>query len=209
MTHQSRGIDLQPMKLDVPDHPFEGYIFDCDGTIADTMPVHYRAWTKTLQEVGGEFPEDLFYQWGGRPSVDIVRGLNEMQGLSLDVDSTVQRKESHYLATVHEVQPIMPVLEIARRMHGIKPLAIASGGHHELVAASLMAIGIYDMFDAIVCFEDYERGKPFPDPFLIAAKRLSVAPQDCLVFEDSPTGVEAAKAAGMQFVFVPSAGRPL
>jgi HAD superfamily hydrolase (TIGR01509 family) len=197
------------MKLDVPDRPFEGYIFDCDGTIADTMPVHYRAWTKTLQEVGGEFPEDLFYQWGGRPSADIIRSLNEMQGLNLDVDTTVHRKERHYLAAVHEVLPIVPVLEIAKRMHGVKPLAIASGGHHELVHATLTAIGIYDMFDAIVCFEDYERGKPFPDPFLVAAERIRVKPADCLVFEDSPTGVEAAKAAGMQYVFVPSAGRPL
>jgi len=209
LTLRPAEIDSWPMKLEVPDRPFEGYIFDCDGTIADTMPVHYRAWMKTLQEVGGEFPEDLFYQWGGRPSADIVRTLNEMQGLSLDVDATVHRRERHYLAAVHEVLPIVPVLEIAKRMHGIKPLAIASGGHHELVHATLTAIGIYDMFDAIVCFEDYERGKPNPDPFLVAAERIGIAPSDCLVFEDSPTGVAAAKAAGMQYVFVPSAGRPL
>ncbi len=197
------------MQLDVPERQFGGYIFDCDGTIADTMPVHYRAWMKTLEEFGGTFPEDLFYQWGGRPSADIVASLNEMQGLSLDIDETVHRKERHYLAAVHEVQPVVPVLEIARRMHGVKPLAIASGGHRELVVASLTAIGILDMFDALVCFEDYDRGKPFPDPFLVAAKKIGVPPEDCLVFEDSPTGVEAAKAAGMQYVFVPSAGRPL
>jgi HAD superfamily hydrolase (TIGR01509 family) len=197
------------MELHVPDHPFAGYIFDCDGTIADTMPTHYRAWQQTLKELGGDFPEDLFYQWGGRPSADIVLALNEIQGLTMDVESTVHRKERHYLAAVHEVVPVVPVLEIARRMHGIKPLAIASGGHRELVHATLNAIGIIEMFDAIICFEDYPRGKPFPDPFLVAAERIGVAAADCLVFEDSPTGVEAAKAAGMQYVFVPSAGRPL
>lgn len=197
------------MKLEIPTHPFEGYIFDCDGTIADTMPIHYRAWCRAMEEFGGQFPEDLFYQLGGMPTAEIVRVLNEKFGLTLEVDAVVHRKERWYLENVHEVLPVMPVLEIARGMHGVKPLAIASGGHREMVEATLKAIDIIDMFDAIVCAEDYERGKPFPDPFLEAARRIGVPPQDCLVFEDSPTGIEAAKAAGMHYVFVPSAGRPL
>ena len=197
------------MKLDIPTHPFEGYIFDCDGTIADTMPIHYRAWCRAMEEFGGRFPEDLFYQLGGMPTAEIVRVLNQKFGLTLEVEVVVHRKERWYLESVHEVLPVMPVLEIARGMHGVKPLAIASGGHRAMVEATLKAIDSMDMFDAIVCAEDYERGKPFPDPFLEAARRIGVPPQDCLVFEDSPTGVEAAKAAGMHFVFVPSAGRPL
>lgn len=192
------------MHLDVPDHPFEGYIFDCDGTLADTMPIHYRAWKKALHAVGGDFPEDLFYQWGGRPSADIAQALIERYGLEVAMDTLVQCKEDHYLEAVHEARPIVPVIEIAHRMHGVKPLAIASGGNQELVTATLSALGILDLFDALVCFGDYERGKPFPDPFLVAAQRIGIAPQDCLVFEDSPTGVEAAKAAGMQCVLVPS-----
>lgn len=196
------------MKLDVPEHQFGGYIFDCDGTIAHTMPIHYRAWSKALAEFGGQFPEDLFYKWGGIPTPEIVIRLNEMYGLSMDVEKTVRRKEDYYLESVHEVLPVAPVLEIAQRMWKQKPLAIASGGHRELVEATLKAINIYDMFDAVICAEDYERGKPFPDPFLVAAERIGVAPADCLVFEDSPTGVEAAKAAGMQYVFVPTAPVP-
>lgn len=192
------------MKLHVPDHPFEGYIFDCDGTIAHTMPIHYRAWSRAMQDFGGQFPEDLFYEWGGMPTPVIVERLNAKYGLSMKVEETVRRKEDYYLASVHEVMPVVPVLEIAQRMHGIKPLAIASGGHRELVEATLKAIEIYDMFDAVVCAEDYVNGKPAPDPFLEAAKRIGVKPEDCLVFEDSPTGVEAAKAAGMQYVFVPT-----
>ena len=168
------------MKLDVPARPFGGYIFDCDGTIAHTMPLHYRAWKRTLDEAGGEFPEELFYEWGGRPAAEIVELL-------------------------HEVEPIEPVLEIARRMHGVAPLAVASGGHREIVLKTLNYLGIAGLFDAVVGYEDYERGKPAPDPFLEAARRIGVAPADCLVFEDSPTGVEAATAAGMQYVFVPSA----
>ncbi len=197
------------MKLDIPAHPFGGYIFDCDGTIADTMPIHYRAWSEAMKDSGGTFPEDLFYQWGGIPTGVIVEKLNEKFGLSLDVEETVQCKERHYLDNVHQVLPVMPVLEIAKGMHGVKRLAIASGGHRELVEATLKAIDILGMFDAIVCAEDCERGKPFPDPFLEAARRIGVPAGDCLVFEDSPTGVEAAKAAGMHYVFVPTAGRPL
>ncbi len=197
------------MKLEIPSHPFAGYIFDCDGTIADTMPIHYRAWSQAMKDFGGTFPEDLFYQWGGIPTAVIVEKLNEKFGLSLNVEETVRCKERHYLENVHQVLPVLPVLEIARGMHGVKPLAIASGGHRELVEATLKAINILDMFDAIVCAEDCERGKPFPDPFLEAARRLGVAAADCLVFEDSPTGVAAAEAAGMHYVFVPTAGRPL
>jgi len=169
------------------------------------MPIHYRAWVRALRELGGVFPEDLFYAWGGKPTAMIVEQLNEKFGLTLEVEATVRLKEKYYLETAHEAEPVIPVLEIATRMHGVKPLAVASGGHREMVEATLRAIDIIDMFDAIVCAEDYTRGKPFPDPFLEAARRINVAPQDCLVFEDSPTGIEAAKAAGMKYVFVPSA----
>ena len=197
------------MKLDLPVRPFGGYLFDCDGTIADTMPIHYRAWSQAMKDFGGTFPEELFYQWGGMPTAVIVEKLNAKFGLSLDVEATVHRKERHYLDNVHQVLPVVPVLDIAKGLHGVKPLAIASGGHREMVEATLNAIGIIGMFDAIVCAEDYERGKPFPDPFLLAARRIGVPPEDCLVFEDSPTGVEAAKAAGMHYVFVPTADRSL
>jgi len=196
------------MKLDLPAHTFGGYIFDCDGTIADTMPIHFRAWSKAMQDFGGRFPEDLFYEWGGKPTGVIVADLNAKFGLSLDVEETVARKERYYLESVHEVQPVAPVLEIARGMYGVKPLAIASGGHRELVEATLNALDIIGMFDAIICAEDYARGKPFPDPFLLAAERIGILPADCLVFEDSPTGIQAAKAAGMHYVFVPTATQP-
>jgi beta-phosphoglucomutase-like phosphatase (HAD superfamily) len=192
------------MKLDIPTRQFGGYIFDCDGTIADTMPIHFRAWSLAMRDFGGQFPEDLFYQWGGKPTAVIVEHLNEKFGLSLHVDETVRRKESYYLEGVRDAQPILPVLQIAVGMRGIKPLAVASGGHREPVEATLKAIGVLDMFDAVVCAEDYERGKPFPDPFLEAARRLGVPAEDCLVFEDSPTGIEAAKAARMHYVLVPT-----
>ncbi len=194
------------MKLEIPNRKFLGYIFDCDGTLADTMPLHFRAWSRAMAEEGAEFPEAVFYEWGGRPAVDIIASLNEQCGLSMPPFETAQRKESYFLELLHEVQAIDSVVDIARRTRGVAPMAVASGGHRELVVATLDLLKIHDWFDAVICAEDYERGKPSPDPFLVAAARLGVPPEHCLVFEDSPTGIESAKAAGMEYVFVPRVG---
>ena len=171
------------------------------------MPLHFLAWTQAMKDFGGKFPEEIFYSWGGKPTSVIVSELNAQFGLSLDVDKTVRRKEDYYLALVAQVKPVQPVLDFAKSIHGTAPMAIASGGHHELVDATLAALGITELFQAVVCAEDYVHGKPAPDPFLEAAKRLNVAPGDCVVFEDSPTGIQAAEAAGMAHVFVPTAMR--
>jgi HAD superfamily hydrolase (TIGR01509 family) len=191
------------MILEIPDREFGGYIFDCDGTLADTMPLHFRAWSRTMQEEGGDFPEDLFYAWGGRPAAEIVAELNTRCGLNMPVMETVERKEGYFLELLPEVEPIDAIVKIARTTHGKAPMAVASGGHRELVVATLDYLAIRELFVTVVCAEDYSRGKPAPDPFLEAARRLGLPPEECLVFEDSPTGVQAAAAAGMACVFVP------
>jgi beta-phosphoglucomutase-like phosphatase (HAD superfamily) len=194
------------MKLTVPDREFGGYIFDCDGTLADTMPLHFRAWTRIIRELGGSFPEELFYQTGGKPTEQILEMLRDEHGLQVnDVQRLAQRKEGYFLELIHEVKPIEAVVQFAKRWSGIKPLAVASGGFHRQIDLTLDALGIRPLFTAVVCVEDYIRGKPFPDPFLEAARRLRLAPAECLVFEDSVLGVAAAAAAGMECVFVPRA----
>lgn len=193
------------MQLHVPDRTFGGYIFDCDGTLADTMPLHYRAWKRMVEENGGQFSEDLFYSLGGMPTEAIIELLNAKHGLRVaNVPEAAERKEEYFLELIAEVKPIEPVLLIAQRLHKTVPMAVASGGYRKYVERTLEAIGIRHLFDAVVCAEDYARGKPHPDPFLEAARRLNVPPADCLVFEDGPAGVQAAEAAGMQCVFVPS-----
>jgi HAD superfamily hydrolase (TIGR01509 family) len=192
------------LKLEIPAREFGGYIFDCDGTLADNMPLHYRAWSLAMADFGGQYPEELFYEWGGRPTANIVAALNDRFGLSMDVESVVHRKEEYYFQLIPEVAPMEEVVGFAQSLRGKSPLAVASGGHRALVVATLRALGIEDWFDAVVCAEDYDRGKPHPDPFLLAAKLLGVPPEDCVVFEDSPTGIEAAKSAGMEWVFVTS-----
>jgi len=192
------------MKLRIPDREFGGYIFDCDGTLADTMPLHYRAWSELLKDYGATLSEDLFYQMGGKPTEGILGHLRDELAMPIhDLAQAAQRKEALFLDLLPEVRPIDADVAVARRWYGIKPLAVASGGFRRNVEMTLEALGILSLFDAIVCVEDCARGKPFPDPFLEAARRLRVAAPDCLVFEDSPLGIEAAAAAGMQWVFVP------
>jgi beta-phosphoglucomutase-like phosphatase (HAD superfamily) len=199
----------QGVALAVPDREFAAYIFDCDGTLADTMPLHYRAWTRLVTELGGAFPEELFYASGGRPSAEILSMLRDDLGLKVaDLEGAVKRKEAYFLEMLPEVKPIEPVVAVARRWYGVKPLAVASGGFRTQIERTLDALGIRALFSAVVCVEDYVRGKPFPDPFLEAARRLNVLPQDCVVFEDSPPGVQAAAAAGMDCVFVPRTSGP-
>lgn len=192
------------MNLVVPTRAFGAYIFDCDGTLADTMPLHYRAWTRIVAEFGGSFPKELFYQLGGKPTAQILALLRDEHGLNVgDVQEAAERKERYFLEMIGEVKPIEAVVQVARRWHGIRPLAVASGGFRRQIERTLDAVGIRPLFSAVVCAEDYARGKPFPDPFLEAARRLSVPPVQCLVFEDSPLGIQAAQSAGMQCVFVP------
>ncbi|MEY2598562.1 MAG: Fructose-phosphate phosphatase YqaB [Verrucomicrobiota bacterium] len=186
---------------------FEGLIFDCDGTLADTMPTHFEAWSSALGEFSRYFPEPDFYALGGVPTGRIIEILNERHGLSLEVDPIVERKEALFLELSRSAiaQPIAPVVGVARRFHAKKPMAVASGGHRHVVLNTLESIGITSLFGAVITAEDYQNGKPSPDPFLEAAKRLGVPPERCIVFEDTEIGRTAANAAGMRCILVPSA----
>ena len=191
------------MKLKLPAGSFKAYLFDCDGTIADSMPLHYVAWKKALGEWKCEFPEELFYAWGGRRTPEIISTLNRMQGLSMPVAAVASRKEALYYELLPELKPVAEVLEHIEAQHGRIPFAVVSGSARDSVTASLAALKLLDRFEALVCAGEYERSKPDPEAFLLAAERLGVAPQDCLVFEDTEMGIQAAAAAGMAAVRVP------
>ena len=193
--------------LELPGRDFDAYIFDCDGTLADTMGLHYDAWKMALEPHGADLPEELYYTWGGRPTREIVEALNEMQGLFMDPDAMVHHKEGLYHTLLPEVTAIEPVVAFARSMHGKKPLAVASGGGRKAVTATLESLGLLPLFDAVVTSEDYVSGKPAPDPYLEAARRLGVDPAGCLVFEDTEIGRQSANAAGMACVLVQTRGK--
>lgn len=180
-------------------------IFDCDGTLADTMPAHFLAWNETLAAHGIEFTEERFYGLAGVPTPQIVRIVAAEQGVAVD-DATVAAiavaKEDRFIASGDGIVPIAPVITIAEKYRGELPIAVASGGEHRVVRHTLTAIGALQWFDAIVAAEDTERHKPEPDVFLEAANRLGVSPAGCVVFEDSDLGIEAAHRAGMATVDV-------
>ena len=190
------------MQLKLPAGDFRAYLFDCDGTIVDSMPLHYKAWKKALSEYGCTYDEDLFYSWGGKPVRKIIADLNEMQGLNMPVDTLAERKESYYHAQLAELKGIPEVIEHIEVQHGRIPFAVVSGSRRKSVIGSLTALGLLDKFVVLVCAEDYKHGKPAPDGFLLAAQKLGVAPEYCLVFEDTELGIEAATAAGMKSVLV-------
>ncbi len=194
-------MPVTPLPLPEGDH--RAYLFDLDGTVADTMPAHYRAWSATFAQAGGSFPLDLFYSWGGIPLPRTVEMYNELYGTHLDPTATVARKESLYLSKVDEMKPIESVLFHVLEAHGRIPLAIVSGSPTASVLRTLGVLGITDRFAAIIGADDYTHGKPNPEPFLLAASRLHVDPQYCLVFEDADAGIASAVAAGMPWVRVP------
>ncbi|HKO17699.1 MAG TPA: HAD family phosphatase [Acidobacteriaceae bacterium] len=188
------------MKLTLPAGPFKAYLFDCDGTIADSMPLHYVAWKQALSEWGAEFPEQKFYAWGGMPTVQIVQTLAIEQGIEMPAEEVAHRKELLYYELLPQLQAVPEVLEHIDLSHGHIPFAVVSGGNRQSVTNSLATLGILDKFDTLVCAEDYTKPKPDGEPFLVAAQRLGVAPADCLVFEDTEMGIQAATAAGMASV---------
>jgi HAD superfamily hydrolase (TIGR01509 family) len=191
------------MQLEIPAGDFRAYIFDCDGTVVDSMPLHYRAWKAALAEWNCDFPEDLFYAWGGKPVRNIIADLNQIYSLTMPVDSLAVRKEALYLAQLPSLKAIPEVVEHITAQHGRIPFAVASGSRRNSVVGSLTTVGLLDKFDTIVSAGDYLHAKPAPDCFLLAAERLGVAPKDCLVFEDTQLGIQAATAAGMASVMVP------
>lgn len=185
------------VKTYFPHHEFKAYLFDFDGTIADTMPPHLEAWNKALGTYGLSLSRDQHMAWAGRPTREIVRLLNELHEIEMSVEEISKTKEEFYLSSIHKVQGIVPVLEIIEASRGQLPMAVVSGSRRRPVQATMAHLGLLAHFETLVCAEDYKVGKPAPDCFLKAASLLGVKPEDCLVFEDADLGVQAAHAAGM------------
>ncbi len=195
------------MTLEIPPGEFDALIFDCDGTLIDSMPLHLDAWRAALDEHGfpsAQFTDKMHYDYAGMPGPAIVRLVNEQFGTVLDPDNVEASKLAWYLANHVNVKPVQPVVDIALANAGKIPMAVASGSDAEIVKEGLRAIGILDLFQTVITPVDVAKGKPAPDMFLLAAERMGVAPEKCLVFEDGQLGIQAANAAGMAHVFVPT-----
>ena len=187
------------MKL--PPH-IKGLIFDCDGTLADTMPLHWRAWQMITVRHELHFPEDRFYSLGGVPSRDILKMLADEQGRSLDHIAVAHEKEDAYMPMLPQVEPIHAVVEIAKENFGRIPMAVASGGTQKIICDVLEHLNIRHLFAAVVTSEMVKHQKPAPDIFLEAARRIGVEPKFCRAYEDTDLGLQAIRSAGMDAVDV-------
>jgi HAD superfamily hydrolase (TIGR01509 family) len=161
------------------------------------MPIHFLAWRDTMNQYGIDFPENRFYELGGVPTTNIIQMLCAEQGVTIDVPQAAEEKEQGYLKQMAHVQPVEPIVAIAREHQGKLPMAVGTGSSKPVMKQTLTHLGIYELFDHFVASEDTEKHKPEPDVFLKAAELLGVPPQRCLVYEDTDIGLEAARRAGI------------
>ncbi|MDB4340675.1 HAD family phosphatase [Akkermansiaceae bacterium] len=194
--------------IEYPSEGFEGLIFDLDGTLIDSMEAHYEAMGQALEEEGGIglFTEERYSELGGKPAADIVNLLNLENGLSMDAQKVCERQHEILEGKVESFKAIPEVANYAERYRGRIPMAVASAGTSKMVKASLRSVNMLSWFDVVLGSDEVKNGKPSPDIYLEAARRLKVDPGACVVFEDSEAGVRAARSAGMKVVFVPPKG---
>lgn len=174
-----------------------GLIFDIDGTLADTMPTHYRAWQEVGRSYGFEYPEDWFYKNAGMSTERIVLFLNEHFGYHLDPAEITRVKSNTYLEIADKIQPIEPVARIARENFGKLPMALGTGEYCNIATKNIRSAGLASYFSILVCAEDVPDPKPDPATFLKCATLMGVDPRYCQVFEDGDPGLLAARRAGM------------
>ena len=193
-------------ELDRPERPSAAYIFDCDGTLAHSMPLHLRAWNSGLAKVEAPFrlERESFMSVAGMALLQTIEHWNQTHQLKLDPDTVIDEKNRFFSAHMEAITPLAPTMDFARELHaqGV-PIAVASGGHREDVTRTLALIGATELFPVVVTADDVKRSKPAPDLFLLAAERLGVDPGDCCVLEDSELGIEAAETCGMAWIRIP------
>ncbi len=191
------------MEIELTPNPLaKGLIFDIDGTICDTMPVHFIAWRQTAAEYGIDFTPELFVEVTGVPAFQTSQYLKAKFKSDFDEMAFTLQKEERYEQNMHKAKPIQPVIKIIREYKGKLPMACGTGGSQYLAWKTLEIAGVKDCFEHVVAAEDVINHKPYPDTFLRAAELIGVQPSDCEVYEDGHLGLEAAERAGMMSVDV-------
>lgn len=177
-------------------------IFDCDGTLVDTLPIYAAAWAYGFQPSGRDMQRDWYLERAGYSEHALMDLFDTDHGVVVDREQVIALMRQRFLMDIAAVHEITAVASIARTYQNTFPMAVASGGSRQIVSACLEATDLIRLFATIVTIEDVARPKPAPDLFLEAAHRLGVEPSRCVVFEDSPQGLAAAERAGMRAIDV-------
>ena len=185
-----------PAPIQTPPH-IRALLFDCDGTLVDTMPLHWQAELATLRELGIEVAPDWLAGNRGATMSDVIAAISRHTGRAIDAEAFIACKQVRFRELLPSAREITVVADLARAHFGRLPMGVVSGGYRGNVMASLEAIGLARHFSVVLTAEDPFPGKPAPDSFLAAARKLGVPPEHCQVFEDGDLGLAAARAAGM------------
>ena len=185
-----------PLRPIDPPEGTEALLFDCDGTLVDTMGLYRICWRQVFGRHGFDMSDDWFDTWAGHSTIPFVTAA--LPGYDAEhLAAVAQEGVDLFLESTHLLEPLDHVVQIARRHHGRIPMAVVSGGPRDAVMASLEAVGISDLFDVIVTVTDVEHGKPAPDGYLRAIELLGVRPEACVAYEDTASGIESARGAGI------------
>ena len=182
---------------------YKAFLYDCDGTLADNMMAHKNSYVKTASEFGFDLDPALIDELAGWPTVQVVGEMSSRYSIALDVQQFTMRKGHIFFEEyMDQTQPIPFVVAHLKQHAGKVRIGVVSGGRRHTVERTLAVLGIDHLVETLVCAGETKHGKPYPDPFLKAAKDLGVEPKYCMVFEDGEPGIQSATAAGMASVRV-------
>lgn len=172
-------------------------IFDLDGTLSNSLPVHVQTWNVVGEKYGFNFDPQIIYEMTGRPTIEFARRVVKQYNLNENPQSLVDLKQSSFWKLTHLLEPVAEVVEIVKTNYGKIPMAVGTGASRKSAIAQLEALKLFNYFEAVVAADDVKNHKPQPDTFLECARLINVDPKFCQVFEDGDLGIEAAKKAGM------------
>ncbi|GLR72210.1 beta-phosphoglucomutase family hydrolase [Agaribacter marinus] len=181
---------------------YKGIVFDMDGTLIDSMGSHLQAWEQTCQQFGLPFDRNYMYSLGGVPTINIAKRLNEKHGTAHNPSEIAALKKANWQVLDHNPDTISATVDILKDKHGKMPMGVGTGSERAHALELLENTGLLPYLDTVVSASDVTHGKPDPETFLTVAKNIGVAPQDCVVFEDTDIGREAAARAGMDCIMV-------
>lgn len=172
-------------------------IFDLDGTLSDSLPVHIASWHSVCSKLDCLFDEKIIIEMTGMPTISFAERIKKEQNLDIEPEELVKMKQEEFWNNISAIKPHETILDVMKEAFGKIPMAIGTGAGRTSAMLQLKELGIEKYFDFIVTADDVELHKPEPETFLKCAKYLGVAPIDCQVFEDGELGMQAALAAGM------------